>query len=123
MKFNVLLLSLLFFVSFSCSDDDAEACTPGTFEENVIGTWTYSIFGGDGVIAINADGTYETIEGEEIISNGDSITSREWRIEMERLVFQADDTSLMLTWLDDFGCDSFTLDGEMFIPNITFSRN
>jgi len=151
MKLKIFIYSLLILGLFSCTKEDpceidfnslecelgdfdedgiangedadpSNACIPNlpTFENNLIGTWNYGVFGMTSTVKINADGTYEDVTGT-IISNGD-IASRTWRIEDEQLVFDVENASLMMSWLEEYDCDSFTLKGESFIPDIAFTR-
>lgn len=117
MKIKFLIFSLLLSCCFmSCSDPDT--CVEVSFEENVVGTWDYEFSGAEGRVKINADGTYEDLEGE-IISNG-PITSRTWSIENNELEFAVQNASLQTGWIS-YDCDSFVLDGQGF-PNFNFTR-
>jgi len=116
---KLFFLSLFAFLLFACkSDDDCDLENLPTFEMNVVGTWSYP----SGKIQINEDGTYEDIEGL-IVDASQTIDTREWRIENGRLIFDIGNASSSLAWLENYVCDSFTLDGEGFIPNITFTRD
>lgn len=101
--------------------DPEDPCVPNrpAFENNVIGTWSYTSDGINGSIKINADGTYEDIQGV-IISNGE-VQSRTWRVVNSRLIFDVENASLSLSWIT-YDCNSFLLDGEGFIPDIRFNR-
>jgi len=122
MLFRIAFLVLISLSIQSCSDDeDEESCDPNiTFEENIIGTWNYTIgFGPTGQVRINEDGTYEDLEGE-FLSNG-VIVSRTWRVESERMIFDVENGTLSLAWID-FDCDRVTFVALEFTPGRVFNR-
>lgn len=104
------------------ADDTApsDACVPNfpSFEDNLVGSWTYSFFGSDGEIMFNADGTYEEPVGE-IVSNGD-IASRNWTYVDGTLTFDVGNAQLFLMMVD-YDCTeiNFDLGG---IADVTFTR-
>lgn len=106
-------------------EDPLDMCVPNqpTFEQNVIGNWSWSTFGGSGALEINQDGTYVETDGE-IISNG-NVVERNWYID--------DATTLVLMVKNEnglnaninlevisFDCDEIIFIG--FITDLTFTR-
>lgn len=119
----MMINKLLFFSSLlviglsSCSSESCEDNLPA-FEENLIGTWTYSDLSGEvGEITFNADGTYEEASGE-IISNG-AITSRMWSIEGQGVKFDVGNAGATLSYTG-YDCDSISFTAFGF--PITFTR-
>jgi len=100
-------------------EDPSDFCVPNlpSFEENLIGTWTYTNLGGEaGEVTFNSDGTYEEATGE-IISSG-AITSRMWSIEGQGVKFDVGNAGATLTYTS-YDCDSinFTAFGFPLIFN------
>lgn len=153
MKYTFLFAFLLTFAITSCKEDPCETidnldcptqdfdmdgvlngedeepenpCAPNfpDFQDHVIGTWQWGLFGSTGKIEIKSDGTYEDIENE-ILSNGE-ITSQTWSTSgILKLEFEVENTdglkasiSLQSTKVE---CNRITFDGQGF-GDIVFNR-
>lgn len=106
-------------------EDPFDMCVPNqpSFEQNVIGKWSWSTFGGSGALEINQDGTYVETSGD-ILSNG-NVVERKWSVE--------DGNTLVLRVKNDVGlnaninlelisydCDEIIFVG--FISDLKFTR-
>ena len=104
------------------ADDTApsDACVPNfpSFEDNLIGSWTYVSFGSAGEIKFNEDGTYEEPLGE-IVSNG-PVESRNWTYVDETLSFDVGNAQFFLAMVD-YDCTEITFDLGG-IAEIVFTR-
>ncbi len=93
------------------ADDTApsDPCVPNfpSFEDNLIGSWTYSVFGSPGEVKFNEDGTYEEPVGE-IVSNGE-IESRNWTFVDGTLTFDVGNAQFFLSMVA-YDCEEITFD-------------
>lgn len=96
-----------------------DSCSVPSFEDNIVGTWSYYAGFVRGVVQINEDGTYIDVFNT-IVSNG-VIRTRTWFVEDGRLNFEVQRATFRPRWVS-VSCDSIFFDGEGLVEDFYFVR-